>query len=86
MESFAQVWIIEMGEDHEGSMILGVYATRELARGDFLKYAQNLGERFGGDGFDRAESEANGSIYLHNGCDNLTLRPYGMLTQAELEA
>ena len=32
MESFAQVWIIEMGEDHEDSMILGVYAARELAR------------------------------------------------------
>ncbi|MFD5184081.1 hypothetical protein ACFWMQ_16000 [Streptomyces sp. NPDC058372] len=31
-----QVWLLMQGEDHEGGNVLGVFATRDTARGEFI--------------------------------------------------
>ena len=76
-----KVWIIETGEDCEGGQIVGVYATRDLAKAEFLDEAGSLCERFGEPGFDQALEDGEGSIYLHSGCVWLTLSNYEVKTQ-----
>lgn len=75
-----QVWIMERGEDHEGSDILGVYAEKAIAYGHFAHEAEDLNDRFTGSPIDDAELGENGSLYLHAGCDYLTLAPYDVAT------
>ena len=68
-----QVWILAKGEDNEPDAVLGVYATRDAARSDFEAVARELDASCT---IDRARVADNGAIYLHAGCDNLSLEPW----------
>jgi hypothetical protein len=35
-------WVLATGEDHEGGEVLGVYATKEAAKGPFVAAAQRI--------------------------------------------
>lgn len=75
----SEVWIMETGEDHEGGRILGVYADKGLAFADFAREAGDLNGRFGGMSIDQADQREDGSLYLHAGCDWLTLAPHPVI-------
>lgn len=70
-----QIWAIEEGEDYEGGRIVGLYFQKEDARADFIAKAESLNSRFGGKGIDEANQGEDGGLYLHAGCDWLTLTP-----------
>lgn len=65
------VWVLMTGEMHEGGDIVGIFATRDLARGHVASTADQL--PFDLDG---ARQEADGSIHLTAGCDWLSLTPH----------
>ncbi|WP_399559628.1 hypothetical protein OIA45_48680 (plasmid) [Streptomyces chartreusis] len=73
------VWILSKGEMHEGGEILGVYADRDLARGEFT--AQALSMAFP---IDDARQNDDGSIHLDAGCDWLALEPHPVTTRRQL--
>lgn len=77
-----QVWVMERGEKYEGGRVVGIYATRDMARADVLDGMKDLA-RFR-DAAGRAEVEADGSLYMESGCDWLTLTPYEVQGQLEL--
>ncbi|MFC8376447.1 hypothetical protein ACIBX9_31395 [Streptomyces albidoflavus] len=76
-----QVWLLMQGEDHEGGDVLGVFVTREAARGEFIAAARRL--HFEIDG---AEEREDGSLHLHAGCDWLSLTPHAVATAEAIEA
>ena len=59
------VWIIEAGEDHEGGLIIGVFANREDAV-----------EAFSAECPQPLPSRTAGSLYGHSGCDWWKLSSY----------
>lgn len=73
------VWVLMTGELHEGGSIVGVFATRGLARGHVASTAGQL--PFDLDG---ARQEADGSVHLTAGCDWLSLTPHTVTTRPEL--
>lgn len=73
------VWILSKGELHEGGEVLGVYADRDLASGQFLTEAQNLSFAI-----DDARQGEDGSILIEAGCGWLALEPHPLITQAQL--
>ena len=73
------VWLLEFGEDHEGGAVLGVFATRETAKGAFVEAAKRMPFAL-----DDAREDDDGSLRLHGGCDWLSLRPYPVQTQDEI--
>ncbi|MFI0031303.1 hypothetical protein ACH4M8_18625 [Streptomyces albidoflavus] len=76
-----QVWLLMQGEDHEGGDVLGVFVTRDAARGEFIAAARRL--HFEIDG---AEEREGGSLHLHAGCDWLSLTPHAVATTEAIEA
>jgi len=36
------VWVLATGEDHEGGEVLGVYASKEAAKGPFVEAARRI--------------------------------------------
>lgn len=59
-----QVYVVELGEDCEGSQILGIYSTVEKARAAAIKQMQT---------YHKGEWEARGNDYWHAGCDYLSI-------------
>lgn len=81
------VWILETGEDSEGGRILGVYGSKDAAFADFATEAADLHGRFAGRGIDEADQrQEDGSLYLHAGCDWLSLTPHEVITAPQLTA
>jgi hypothetical protein len=79
----SEVWILQRGEDHEGGFIIGVYESKEAAFADFAADAHSLHERFNR-GLDAAEQQADGTLYLHSGCDWLTLSPHAVIGVSQI--
>ena len=79
-----KVWVLTEGEDHEGGHVDSVYAERELAAGRFMEMAQALAERFG-QGLDVPVSAGDGSLYIHSGCDWVSLDPHDVIEQRSIE-
>lgn len=77
-----QVWIMMKGEFGEGGGVLGVYADRDLAHGQFAIEAGVMDRMFG---LRNARQEQDGSLHLEAGCDWLSLEPYDVVTQLEIE-
>lgn len=75
------VWTLTSGEDHEGGTVLGVYATKEAAKGAFLQAVQGI--PFDLDG---AWQDDDGAVHAHGGCDWVSLEPHPLITQTELTA
>lgn len=75
-----QVWILSKGEQHEGGEVLGVYADRDLAKGQFVTEARAMHFTI-----DSAEQGADGELYLTAGCDFLELRPHRLIVRNEIE-
>lgn len=67
------------GEYGEGGTVLGAFADRELAKGQFVQAAESM--PFGIDG---AKQDEDGSIHLSAGCDWLSLEPHPLVTRIEL--
>ena len=82
----SQVWIMEMGEDHEGGRVLGVYGSKDAAFADFATHAADLNGRFAGRGIDAADQGDDGRLYLHAGCDWLSLTPHAVIMVPQLTA
>lgn len=75
-----QVWILSKGERGNGGDVVGVYADRDLAKGQFVTEARAM--HFTIDG---AEQGADGELYLTAGCDFLELRPHQLIVRNEIE-
>jgi hypothetical protein len=75
------VWLLEMGEMHEGGAVLGVYLDRDLARGRFIAEAQDMGRTFGIASVDQA---MDGGITVEAGCDWLSLTPHPVIVRNEI--
>lgn len=73
------VWLLMQGEFGEGGTVLGVFADRELAKGQFVDAAARLPFRI-----DDAKQEDDGSIRLSAGCDWLSLEPHPLTSRPEL--
>lgn len=79
-----KVWVLTAGEDHEGGHVDSVYAERDLAAGRFMEMAKELSERFGR-GLDLPVSAGDGSLYIHSGCDWVSLDPHDLIEQNAIE-
>lgn len=80
-----EVWILETGEDHEGGQVLGVYGSKDAAFADFATQAVELDSRFAGRGIDVADQAEDGRLYLHAGCDWLSLTPHAVIMVPQIE-
>lgn len=75
-----KVWLLMTGEDHEGGDVLGVFATRDLAKAAFQEAAERMPFAL-----DDARQEKDGSLHLHGGCDWISLTPHDVKTQDAIE-
>lgn len=73
------VWVLSTGEDHEGRTVLGVYATKEAAKGPFAEAARSI--PFDLDG---AWQDQDGAVHAHGGCDWVSLEPHPLIARAQL--
>lgn len=73
------VWVLMTGEMNSGGQIVGVFATRDLARG----YVASTADQIPFD-LDGARQEADGSVHLTARCDWLSLTPHQVVTRPEL--
>lgn len=73
------VWILSKGEMHEGGNILGVYATKDLAKGPFLQAATNIPFDI-----DKAWQDTDGAVHVEGGCDWVSLEPHSLITAQQL--
>lgn len=80
-----QVWILTAGEDHVGGQVDSVYAERDLAAGRFMEMAKELSERFR-KGLDTPMASDNGYLFLHSGCDWVSLDPHELVGQLAIGA
>ncbi|MEU2316609.1 hypothetical protein ACFY7X_13510 [Streptomyces althioticus] len=74
------VWVLSKGEDHEGGDVLGVYASKDIAKGPFAEAARSI--PFDLDG---AWQDETGAVHAHGGCDWVSLVPHALVTQLEVE-
>lgn len=79
-----KVWILSSSKDHEGGHIDSVFAERELAADRFMDLAKGLNDRFGL-GLDVPVSGGDGSLYIHSGCDWVSLDPHDLVSQLAIE-
>lgn len=79
-----KVWVLTEGEDHEGGQVDSVYAERDLAAGRFMEMAKELSERFRA-GLDKPMVSDDGSLYIHSGCDWVSLDPHELVEQKSIE-
>lgn len=75
----AIVWVLSTGEDHEGGDVLGVYATKEIAKGPFAEAARNIPFDL-----DRAWQDEDGAVHAHGGCDWVSLVPHPLVSREQL--
>lgn len=76
------VWVLSSGEDHEGGNVLGVYASKEAAKGPFYLAARSI--PFDLD--DAWQDDTTGAVHAHGGCDWVSLEPHALITQTQLTA
>ncbi|MFF8100081.1 hypothetical protein ACF07S_09950 [Streptomyces sp. NPDC016640] len=74
------VWVLSKGEDHEGGDVLGVYASKSIAKGPFAEAACSI--PFDLDG---AWQDETGAVHAHGGCDWVSLVPYPLVTQLAVD-
>ncbi|MET9222371.1 hypothetical protein ABZX65_26905 [Streptomyces sp. NPDC003300] len=74
------VWVLSKGEDSEGGDVLGVYASKDAAKGAFAEAARSI--PFDLDG--AWQDEETGAVHAHGGCDWVTLGPHPLITRAQL--
>lgn len=77
------VWILSTGENNEGGDVIGVYADRDLARGQLITEAHKIRDRF--NEIRDLHEEADGSIHFSGGCDWLSLKPHQVVSRQEIE-
>lgn len=76
------VWVLMQGERSEGGDVLGVFATRDAAKGKFLSALASLP-------FEVNHIWRDGdtdAAHVEAGCDWLSLEPHEVRSQSELEA
>lgn len=73
------VWVLAYGEDHEGGTVLGVYASKNAAKGPFAEAAHNIPFDL-----DNAWQDQDGAVHAHGGCDWVSLEPHALVTQIQL--
>jgi hypothetical protein len=74
------VWVLATGEDHEGGEVLGVYASKEAAKGPFVEAARRIPFDL-----DRAwQDEESGAVHAHGGCDWVSLEPHPLISATQL--
>ncbi|MER8119203.1 hypothetical protein [Streptomyces sp. NPDC094031] len=78
------VWILESGEDNEGGSIKGVYTDRDLAADDFLDLVRDLARYTRLDVDRSGEDPDTGDLYVHGGCDWISLTRYAVTTRRQL--
>jgi hypothetical protein len=74
------VWVLSTGEDHEGGTVLGVYASKDAAKGPFVEAARRIPFDL-----DKAwQDEGSGAVHAHGGCDWVSLEPHPLITATQL--
>lgn len=74
------VWVLSTGEDHEGGEVLGVYASKEGAKGPFVEAAKRIPFDL-----DSAwQDEESGAVHAHGGCDWVSLEPHPLIGHQQL--
>lgn len=74
------VWILAQGEDYEGGTVLGVYATKEAAKGPFVEAARRIPFDL-----DNAwQDDDTGAVHAHGGCDWVSLEPHPLISAQQL--
>jgi len=73
------VWILSKGEDYEGGHTIGVYASKDLAKGPFLEAAQSIPFDL-----DDAWQDDDGAVHAHGGCDWVSLEPHPLITRGQI--
>jgi hypothetical protein len=73
------VWVLSTGEDHEGGSVLGVFASKDAAKGSFAEAARSI--PFDLDG---AWQDQDGAVHAHGGCDWVSLEPHALVTRTQL--
>ena len=71
----SEVWLFEAGEDSEGSSVLGVFSTKELAMFALEEKRTILQERFEGCNRAKKVSEIEGGTF-HSGWDWYSIDRY----------
>jgi hypothetical protein len=74
------VWVLATGEDYEGGTVLGVYASKEAAKGPFVEAACRIP-------FDLDEvwQDDDGAVNAHGGCDWVALEPHPLISTPQLD-
>lgn len=73
------VWVLSTGEDHEGGYVLGVYASKDAAKGPFVEAAKKIPFEL-----DKVWQDDDGAVNAHGGCDWVSLEPHPLITAAQL--
>ncbi|MFF9271136.1 hypothetical protein EF919_18175 [Streptomyces sp. WAC02707] len=74
------VWVLSKGEDHEGGDVLGVFASKDAARGPFTDAARSIPFDL-----DSAwQDDDTGAVHAHGGCDWVSLEPHPLITAPQL--
>lgn len=73
------VWILTTGELYEGGNVQGVYATKDLAKDDFLTAVQRIPFDI-----DKAWVDDDQAVHVEGGCDFVDLVPHTVTVRREL--
>jgi len=73
------VWVLSTGEDHEGGTVLGVYASKDIAKGPFVDAATGI--PFDLDG---VWQDGDGAVHAYGGCDWVSLEPHPLIASQQL--
>ncbi|NUP52333.1 MAG: hypothetical protein HOW97_34180 [Catenulispora sp.] len=74
------VWILTSGELYQGGgTILGVYATKQAARGPFMTAAASIPFTI-----DKAWRDDDQGVHVEGGCDFVSLEPHQVITAPQL--
>ena len=74
------VWVLATGEDHEGGTVLGVYTSKEAAKGPFVE----AGRRIPFDLDNAWQDDDTGAVHAHGGCDWVSLEPHPLISAQQL--
>lgn len=73
------VWVLSKGEDHEGGYVLGVFASKDAAKGPFVEAARSIPFDL-----DKVWQDDDGAVNAHGGCDWVALEPHSLITCTQL--
>src|SRR5690349_18170643 len=74
------VWVLSAGEDHEGGNVLGVYASKDVAKGPFVEAARRIPFDL-----DKAwQDDDTEAVHAHGGCDWVSLEPHPLIAREQL--